>query len=487
MTRSIKNTFAPINRIPSEVLSLIPDHYKRDKEEELIALTHVCRDWREIFISRASLWAFLNCTSFDKTNTYIQRSKGSPLEISLVTRPRTPRHEALSLIHPLIDRFKALTLSGSSHDILKVTQHFCSSAPLLEKLDIKVHRAGHVAIKSTIFGGNLSSLRELRLYKVFTKLPWRNMANLTTFDFRHVPGDKISATQLLDFLEHAPLLREIKLMDSLPRSSNVPAKRMVSLRHLRLLRIRARPVHSILLNHLHIPIGASVTQEFEYDCETSLVSDYFPKSLDNLDNISHVTSINLSFYSGMGMRLNGPSGSLYALGTWADGDLSPSISEHRILKSLNKFPISTTERLAITDYTASADPETGGSGAYEILLLLDNLRALTLTDSTSNSFILALNPDRNASNAMLCPQLEELVLPFRRTSIDELLEMAKARASRGAKLSTLVIVSPWGHAQEDVPHLESYVSRVEYRFRNISLRWDILPGEDDDDVYDSGW
>ena len=342
---------------------------------------------------------------------------------------------------------------------------------------------------NTIFGGNLTSLRELRLCGVLTDLPWRNMTNLTTFDLRRVLGYQISATQILNFLEHSPLLREIKLMNSLPYSYDVPAKRIVSLHHLKLLRICAAPVHSTLLNHLHIPIGASITQEFEYDCETSIVSDHFPKSLDHLDNISHITSINLRFDLEMAIRLNGPSGSLYALGVTDDAGFTPSVSERLILESLNKFSVSTTERLAITDHTASADR----FGAYEILILMDNLRTLTLIDCDNTSFILALNPDRNASKTMLCPGLEELVLFFENfenfgeTCVDELLEMAKARASRGAKLSTLVIASLWTTTPEDMPGLESYVSRVEYRLEDISPRWDILPGEDDDDGYDCDW
>ena len=201
MTRSVKNTFAPISRVPPEVFSLIPDYCKR---EELIALTHVCRSWREIFISRASLWTFLNCTSFDKTNTYIQRSKGSPLEISLVP-PQYPHHlKARNLILPLTHRFKTLKLFGLSRHFLEPTQHFCSPAPLLEKLDIQLYGDPHAVIENTIFGGNLSSLRELRLCGILTDLPWQNMTNLTTFDFRRVPGDEISATQLLDFLENSP-------------------------------------------------------------------------------------------------------------------------------------------------------------------------------------------------------------------------------------------------------------------------------------------
>ena len=59
LIRSMKNTFAPVNRIPWGVLSIIPDYC--DTDYELVAFTHVCRGWREEFISRSSLWTSLDC------------------------------------------------------------------------------------------------------------------------------------------------------------------------------------------------------------------------------------------------------------------------------------------------------------------------------------------------------------------------------------------------------------------------------------------
>lgn len=53
VARSVKNAFAPISQIPLDVLSLIPDYF--DADEGLLKLTHVCRNWRRVFISRASL------------------------------------------------------------------------------------------------------------------------------------------------------------------------------------------------------------------------------------------------------------------------------------------------------------------------------------------------------------------------------------------------------------------------------------------------
>ena len=65
MTQSIKNALAPISQVPPEVISLISDYY--ETKQELISLTHVRRSWREIFISRVSLWTSLDCADLNKT------------------------------------------------------------------------------------------------------------------------------------------------------------------------------------------------------------------------------------------------------------------------------------------------------------------------------------------------------------------------------------------------------------------------------------
>ncbi|KAF9647955.1 hypothetical protein BDM02DRAFT_3068589, partial [Thelephora ganbajun] len=77
--RSIKN-FAPINRIPPEVFSLVPGYWdKHDMDKNLATLTHVCRGWREVLIGNSSLWTRLNSMNADKTRVYIKRSKSMPL------------------------------------------------------------------------------------------------------------------------------------------------------------------------------------------------------------------------------------------------------------------------------------------------------------------------------------------------------------------------------------------------------------------------
>ena len=471
----MKNTLAPINRIPQEVLSLIPGYCNTD--EELVALTHVCRGWREQFTSRASLWTSLDCTNIEQTREYLERSKTSPLEIQLEEGGHYPfLNDAFLLTVPHLGRLKSLSLSGSSNDLLELTRYFGSPAPLLEKLKLSFTCTETPVIQDAIFDGDLSSLCELRLSGVIANLAWTDLSNLVTFDLRRVPSNKISVTQLLNFFERAPLLRKIHLRDAFPNLSDAPPGRVVTLPHLKYLTIAAQPAHAILLNHLSIPNGASLKQEFDFSDDKSLIPTYLPKTYKNLKTLSHINSINLSFGSGVFLRLSGPSGMLYVLGNWVGATPALPTLDHRILRFLTLLHISTTESLVITDYRDSLQTKIEKSPIYLALVLTNNLRVLMLTDCDNLPFIFTLNPKKNPSKTVVCPKLEELVLYIAdkdRFVINELLEMVEERASSCSKLSAITIVS----SQEFVPakkvlKLRNHVSRVEYKLDDVELKWD---------------
>jgi len=267
----------------------------------------------------------------------------------------------------------------------------------------------------------------------------------------------------------------------------------VSLPQLEFLTIVAQPVHSILLDHLLIPTDLSLSQCFNFSDDKSPIPAYLPKKLENLQNVSRITSINLSFDPGMFLRIEGPSGSHYMFGNWCGVGLSPSIVDARVIQSLTLFRISTVERLAITEYSASAPTKTEKSPVYPMLLLMSNLRTLTLTDCLILPFLFALNPNRNSSRAVVCPKLEEIVLYIMNKDkdwpcVDELLEAMKERASRGSKLPAITIVCP----EEFVPakqvfKLKDYVSRVEYRLDDVAPGWDTIPDDVGYTGYESDW
>ena len=257
-----------------------------------------------------------------------------------------------------------------------------------------------------------------------------------------------------------------------------PPGRVVSLPCLKNLIIHENAIHSILLNHLSIPAGASLTLDFEFTGERSPIPDLLPKSLKYLQNISSISSVNLSFEElEKYVRLDGPSGGLYMLGQRIDWEEAPIFTlDRRILRSLSQFDLSGTQRLAITQYEPPTVNAVEKSTPYHILSCTKDLRTLTLTQCNNLPFILALDPVQNPSERVLCPHLEEIILyveglgSFR---IKELESMAKERVSAGKKLPSITIVG----LDELIPgrevfKLKKYITHVDYRVKEDPPKWD---------------
>ena len=482
LIRSLKNTFAPINKVPADALTLISDYWEdTTRDQNLITLTHVCRGWREIFTSRPSLWARLDCANVEKTRVYIERSRSFPLAVQLDDDgDMTCWEEAFLLVAPHMSRLKTLFVTSSSTQIIPaLVKNFSCRLPLLDDLDIEIGSGEYPSLPDGLFDGDLSSLRELSFAGVLAYLPWKGMSNLTKFNLCDVPDDEAVLTQLLNFFESAPRVRHIHLRDSIPSSSDVPAKRVVSLPQLETLEIIAQPAHSILLNHLSIPAGASLTLEFPFSGSESPLPSYLPKSFGDLSNLSHITAVSLCLGSKQRfLRLGGPSGELYVLGNWSRGNDSSSAGSSPFLRSLSRFNLSRSRRLAI-QWCNIAAPTTRSitkSSVYRTLHSAKDLHALTLVQCNNIVFILTLNPNKNPSRTVLCPSLQEITLYIKGPDdlhVDELLRMAEGRASRDAKLSVITIISTGTLAPpKNVFQLREHVSRVECKFDDAPPRWD---------------
>jgi len=476
----MKNNFAPVNRIPGAVLSLIPNYWERretDTDEALITLTHVCRGWRELFISQPSLWTRLDFSNAGKTHAYVKRSRSLPLEaIIKKAEDETSLVDAFLPAVPHITRFKSLTITGTSDLLQSLTEHLTLATPLLEKLVINSTCKTAPVLDDLLFNRDLSSLRILSLGGVTTRLPWKNLRNLTTFELRSEPGNKITVMRLLDFFASTPHLRDITLRKSIPTSSNASSTRVVPLLHVKNLTIIADRAHSILLNHLCIPAGASLILDFEFICDKSPLPNHLPKTIKNLENVFRITTVNLYFDRGKKfVQLIGPSGSLCMYGRLDDLGMPSLNLDGRILQSLDYFPFHITQRLAITKYEALGPAKINKSFPYQILLRMMDLRTLTLTRCNNLPFILALNPVHNSPKVVPCPNLEELILYVKTRdafNMPELMSMAKERELEGMGLQSVTIVGLGELIPgKEVFKLREHVPHVEYRFEEKPPRW----------------
>jgi len=426
----------------------------------VIALTHVCRAWREVFTSRPTLWTHLDLDNMseDRARVYLERSKSSPISLSLCRDDHVfPSDPCFQIIPHAIGRTKSLSIYGVPENLQDITAHLTSPAPLLERLSIYGdyrRMSRHPVLTSALFNGDSSSLRELSLECVRTGLPWRNMVNLTTFSLTHTLSGDCSVRHLLDLFESAPRLRDIFLYCATP-TSGAQDRRLVSLTCLKEIKISDCGPPSALLDHLLIPVGAELI--LKADLLHSLVGNLLPRSLDNLRNLSNFTTIKL-YIDNFHPRiiLSGPNGRVRMVPKTSRVGMTGSM-----LGSLAQLDTSTTQRFRIEN--GNLLPQ----DLYQALLPMKDLRALMLDECRSpDTSVRALHHNTSSSGAVVCPELEELVfvLRFGRGVFDleDVVKMAEARASRGRKLKTVRVVHRgYEPDPEDVSELRKHVGHVE--------------------------
>jgi len=482
LIRSRMNGLAPINKIPPDVLTLIPDFCSGPgKEKLIITLTHVCRDWREMFISRASLWANLSYVDAEKTRVYLKRSKSSPINLCL------KRAEGLvcddpfqEITPPIVGRLKCLFLQAM--DLRDITKYLTHPAPLLEHLTINRTPGdprSYLVLPTTLFDGDLSSLRELHLYTVRTQLPWRSMINLTCFSLGFLFDHTISIGQLLDFFESAPRLLEVELLHATP-FFGAQNGRVVSLGDLKKLTISGGKSSSLLLDHLLIPVGVEMTTSL--DLPGPQVEDHLPGSLKNLKNLSNFTKI--SFYRGrhfVSLELIGPNGRASMVSTSSEPD-----DPHLAFQSLTQLDTSKTQWLKVVN----GDLISGG--IYQALSSMTDLRTLTISRCKSTISILpALNPAIGHKDSMMCPKLEEIVFrTSERFNIESMVDIAAARALRGSPLRSVRIIGRGEPVpREGVIELLKHVANVETSLdtgNETDYSSEDSDGDDDDEDWGEG-
>jgi hypothetical protein len=462
LIRSWRNRLAPVNRIPPEILALVPDFWNDDdddddRDQDIITLTHVCRVWREVFTSRSSLWTSLNCENKDQAHVYLERSKSLPVNLSLCPDDDLPTcHPFFKIIPRAIGRLGSLSIEVMPEDLQAITAHLSHPAPLLEELSIccdsgyDAHR--NPVLTPALFNGDLSSLRKLRLECVRTELPWKNMANLTSFKLAHTPPDEVTVRQLLDFFEGAPRLRTVDL-HSVTLAPSAHNGRLVSLACLEMMGITGSGSASLLLNHLLIPVGANL--KMEVDLPSPPIKDHPPRFLDNLRNLPNFTTIDLCGANGWKphIQFNGPNGQVRMI------PRTFRVNRTRlVIKSLDQFDTSRIEQLTINHGNSSSS-----DSLYRALLPMKHLHTLTLRHcARSHIFIYALHPDMNSSGVLVCPKLEELVIVLGGGTLDvkSVIGVVAARAARGAKV-TSVRITGRKSVETDILELRKHVLHVE--------------------------
>ena len=255
-------------------------------------------------------------------------------------------------------------------------------------------------------------------------------------------------------MESAPSLSEVELYDT-DLTYDAQRGRLVSLQCLKKCYVSGQQLSSTLFDHLLIPVGADLT--IELYLSHPRIEDYLPKSLDNLRNFPSFNKIDI-FFDRRDHRLqfSGPNGRVcFEFYTSEFG------ATRIVLESLALFDTSKMRELELTGSNLLSD-----NLPCRALLPMKNLRIFTIPQCHNlSSFFRALDPSLGSSKVLICPKLEKLELNIvteKGFDVRSLISMAAARASRGAKLESVRIISRVELVPMVLLELREHVLYVEY-------------------------
>jgi hypothetical protein len=386
--KALVNELSPINCLPPEVLSAIPTHWPADSQTDLIRATHVCRYWRTTLIASPSLWNVIKSGNEARMRACIYRSQLYPLSLDI----EHPGQEDV-LSDAVSFRLKSLTLNLPMANLTKPLGRLVSPTPTLEDLSITVTDSGDY--RPTLKTGDFFALSKLHLNGVLPQLLHLPIPNLSILHLENLQG-RPHMPDLLRFLERAPWLEELLLVNAGPEGDRELPERVVSLRSLRSLTLRGTVAKAKLLQHLTLPASADIhlTGRFNQRHE-GLMDEFLPPCLDNLPVTSNFTSLSITStsrascdmeFSGQGGKLNITIKNEGLRGTF----LVPPTA-NLCLQRLTPLVLDTVTHLTLRrdPWGQQTFPET--SGFREFLHQLPSLQSITLVHCDFNS-IHALHP-----------------------------------------------------------------------------------------------
>jgi hypothetical protein len=292
--REWRNSFISINRVPLDVLSLIPTHLSSNRD--VFCASFVCRHWRRTFIQHAALWSRLYLT-MSKADLYVktllERSKGSTLYI-IASRDSTTsdpvRAETLALLSPHAQRIGKLDfIYNHWTDVQEFSNVVSGPLPLLRTLEMNViyesNQLGFVVMAPPsfpLFPGAIN-LKEFRLRSI--GLPCLDrfiFPNLTTLELSAIPVGGFPGSRLLSFLEASPTLWTIHIRIAADvLLGDVPLGRVVVLPNVETfdLTISRHGSGCNIAAHISCPSARLTSLLYKQDADIPMSPEIFPTSV----------------------------------------------------------------------------------------------------------------------------------------------------------------------------------------------------------------
>ena len=308
--RTLNNTsFAAINRLPQEVLALVPTHFDPKIPGDTLNVSHVCRYWRMALVSSRALWTIADtaCMIPSLIQLCLDRSGAMPLDITL--GKDTPPH----ILQQFIDR--APQIRFLSFEIMRwsrwkaISERF-SVSPLHTLLGLQISAdtwTDPTGPDSALFP-HASNLRHLSVQISGYSVPilsYVSFPSLTTIqinfedEYLHrtmIPAHlTVTPGPVLGILRSSPLLEDVSLTFRELAAEPGVSHHIVPLPRLRKFIISCNPTPIPLLTSIDFPPAAWVLARTGHEGECPTHDQMFSLG----QHLSHLVSGSdeLFFYS----------------------------------------------------------------------------------------------------------------------------------------------------------------------------------------------
>ena len=491
--RFVLNGFAPINRrLPPEVLGIIPSFLVRDRDR--IIATHVCRHWRNAFLSTPSLWNRISSSRrLEKTEAYLERSGDTLLDVSIFLYALWTRggYASFQMLASLSDRWRTARFMKErlGMDILAVLQK-----PHPNLLELYLEVPDRTAFRGIEDLSGFPSLKSLTLIGDVRLLRFSRPFNLRKLGVS-CDGPEFPLVSLLDLLAKIPLLEEFEAItpDAAPTLIEASPPTPVVLKHLQRLVFRGiRSDFPRILTPLIIcPKDTKIvlTHSLSYDALRSPPPDpnhhMFPSGMQlptaspprfvRYRDIQDEDASESRFCIDL-ISVDGQHTLIENCYRWMDSSLQgdqPFESEEahtECLGFLRTLDLSFVERFCVE--RCSPDPSVVG----ELMGGMTNLGTLVAVNGSPYGIFIGL--EVRDPPVVRCPLLRRLVVrqdvrPYMRWNM--LSAVVDSRAAHGSPLELVTISSAFNKLLEDPERsarLLEKTAKVTYDFGRSTFGWE---------------
>ncbi|KAI0686417.1 hypothetical protein BC835DRAFT_1420392 [Cytidiella melzeri] len=494
---TIRNAFAPVNTLPSEVLAnvfgmlacsvntprpFLPDLEVCREPYAWIVVTHVCRYWRETAFSFPALWSTIDSYSTLTSLAFLDRSAAADARVylrdavsSVGVSPCLDRGRFMQAIAYHSGRIEELHLQPAFKYGPMILQSFHYPAPKLRALTVMLRLHQEVPHElPLLFDGYIPNLEKLTLAN-FSQWPLHQfgtkLTHLCLMDQPH--RGRMSLDRFMDFLATCEALEELVLVDAgptvfdaSPGLGNSDGK-FALLKHLRQLDIGDWPTPQSVARFLGQLILPPSTKIFIWaDCmfrTHETFSTLLPPDLQHLHPLHHLKAFHITYRP-------------------ARGDYPQLLSiQDGVLVCYLHFAMSTTvemfqsvfsqidlQHVEVLTLGIRSNPEMPEATWRDIFTMMPRVHTLNVVRRPSRPILAALGTEAfDDDDEVLCPALTLLTITDdRAVSSICLFLFAEERAQRGIPLRQLQLGSKTNMysscLDEEMDDLRSQIAEVEY-------------------------